>query len=216
MKSLKWLFDFDLTLYGYDEDQVLTALDRNITRFVMERFAISENEADAVRKSYWKDYGTTLSGLRALHAVSPTEYFDFIHSGDGLKEPKRSVAKRQLLLQLPGKRWIFTNARRDWAERGVRSMGIEDCFDGIFDIEQFGWMSKPNPVVYAEVERLLGVTDAQELVLVDDRADNLATARARGWRTVHVHPRASDERIDCDLRIQHLLELAECWRQLGA
>src|SRR5512145_1980524 len=208
---MHWLFDFDLTLYGHDEYDVLQSLDRNISRYVMDRFDLTEPAADALRQEYWQNYGTTLNGLRALHGVHPEEYFDFIHSGETLRTPMFAPKKRELLLQLPGSRWVFTNARRDWAERGLHSMGISECFEGIFDIECFGWKSKPDPLVYAELERRLAAKPS-ELVLLDDHPANLATARDRGWRTVFVHPEAATRTLECDLKLEGSLELEKVWR----
>lgn len=208
-----WLFDFDLTLYGYDEEQILSALDRNISRYVMKRLELSESAADALRREYWEIYGTTLNGLRALHGVKPEEYFDFIHSGEDLVAPRFAPDKRDMLLQLPGKRWVFTNARRDWAERGLHSMGLAECFEGILDIELFDWKSKPDPSIYAAVEHQLGASGS-DLVLVDDRAANLAPARQLGWRTVFVHPQAEAQSVECDLKIAHLMELEQAWEIL--
>lgn len=208
-----WLFDYDLTLYGHDEKQVLDTLDRNITRFIMERFGTSEPEADALRREYWRDHGTTLNGLRATRGIGPTEYFDFIHDGENLVMPRFSPKKRDMLLSLPGRRWVFTNARRDWAERGLRSIGILDCFEGIFDIECFGWRSKPDRAVYLEVEQRLGA-HGNDLTLIDDRPANLHTARHCGWRTVLVDPDTETVADDCDLRIRDVLELGATWRRL--
>ena len=92
-------------------------------------------------------------------------------------------------------------------------MGLADCFAGIFDIEYFGWHSKPDPIVYARLEEQLSAI-ATELVLVDDRPANLTTARGRGWRTVLVHPEATTQAFDCDLKIASLLELGDAWPQL--
>ncbi len=210
---MHWLFDFDLTLYGHDEQYVLWDLDDNISRFLMVRLNLSKDAAEQLRHKYWLEYGTTLNGLRALHDVRPEEYFDFIHSGPNLRAPRFSPAKRDLLLSLPGTRWVFTNARRDWAERGLRSMGISDCFAGIFDIEIFDWKSKPDPAVYIDIENRLNATGGR-LILLDDRAANLATARQRGWRTVLVHPEAEAQLVECDLKIATILELEKQWRDL--
>ena len=210
---MHWLFDFDLTLYGHDEFEVRDSLDRNITRFLMTRFRLSELAADVLRHELWEKFGTTLNGLRALHGVRPEEYFDFIHSGENLLAPRYSAEKHALLQTLPGAKWVFTNARRDWAERGLRAMGIAECFDGLFDIEYFGWKSKPDPQVYAELERHLGA-HPDELILLDDRPVNLATARSRGWRTVFVHPDAKTQRVECELKITHILELQGQWMPL--
>lgn len=202
-----WLFDYDLTLYGSEESHVLGSLDRNITRFLIHRFGWSESEADSRRKDYCARFGTTLGGLRALHGVLPSDYFDFIHAGEQLQLPQWDPRKRDLLLSLPGDRWVFTNARRDWAMRGLKAMGIEDCFTGVLDIESFAWESKPNPEVYRQVEARVGVKGS-DIILLEDRADNLVPAHQMGWRTVLVHPQAELSQIPCDLRIAHLLHLS--------
>lgn len=181
-----WLFDYDLTLYGPDEREVLARLDRNITRFLQLRLNLSAAEADERRRSYWKEFGTTLAGLRARFDVTPAEYFDFIHGDANLILPRENSALRTLLLSLPGPRWIFSNARCDWVTQGLRSMGIEDCFDGILDIESFDWRSKPCAEIYPVVEERIRATGSN-IVFVDDRIENLTPGRALGWRTVLVH-----------------------------
>lgn len=210
---MTWLFDYDLTLYGHDEADVLWSLDRNITRFLMQRFAWSEATADEFRKGYCAQFGTTLGGLRALHGVTPTEYFDFIHAGETLLQPKFEPWRRELLLALPGTRWVFTNARRDWAERGLQSMQIQDCFAGILDIESFAWDSKPSPSVYAEVEIRMKEKGSQ-LILLDDKPDNLQPALALGWRTVLVHPQCEQMQVECTAKIKHLVELPQIFSKL--
>lgn len=202
-----WLFDYDLTLYGAEESHVLGSLDRNITRFLEVRFGISQEEADIRRKDYCARFGTTLGGLRAIHGVLPEEYFDYIHVGENLKMPMADAKKRALLLSLPGERWVFTNARRDWAERGLESMGISDCFQGIMDIETFQWESKPNPIVYEQVEKKLGNADTR-FILLEDKAENLVPAYARGWKTIWVNPNDKDVSVKCDLHLCHLMDLS--------
>jgi putative hydrolase of the HAD superfamily len=201
-----WLFDYDLTLYGFDEAEVIGSLDRNITQFLVTRFGLSLQDADAKRRGYCATYGTTLGGLRALHGIAPQEYFDFIHGGESLQLPKPNRTKREWLLGLPGRRLVFTNARRDWAQRGLESMQILDCFEDILDIESFAWDSKPNPVVYAQVESRLGCSGS-ELIMIEDKAENLEPARKLGWRTVLVHPECVSAKVECDLKLPHLLDL---------
>lgn len=205
-----WLFDYDLTLYGSEESYVIESLDRYITEFVSRRLSLGEDEANRVRKGYCREFGTTLGGLRARHGVEPHEFFDFIHTGERLRMPKADPAKHALLKSLPGVRYVFTNARRDWAEMGLKAMGIEDCFEGLFDLQYFGWLGKPAPEPYAQVEAGLRAAghewkSPRSLVLLDDKADNLDTARQRGWSTVLVHPDGGPG--DYDGHIAHLREL---------
>jgi HAD superfamily hydrolase (TIGR01509 family) len=51
---------------------------------------------------------------------------------------------------------------------------------------------KPHPAIYAEAERRFAL-DPAATVFIDDRADNVATACARGWRGV-IHRDYSDTR----------------------
>ena len=212
---MTWLFDYDLTLYGYEDAEVLWSLDRNITKFLMQRFGWSEQDADACRKDYCERFGTTLGGLRALQGVTPSEYFDFIHAGESLRQPKPEHWRRELLLALPGKRWVFTNARRDWAERGLKSMQIQDCFTGILDIETFAWESKPTPSIYSAAEKIIMDT-GRNIIMVEDKPDNLIPAQKLGWRTVLVHPEFEKVDLVCNAKIRHLADLPQVLESLLA
>jgi len=49
-------------------------------------------------------------------------------------------------------------------------------------------LRKPDPAIYAELERRSGAL-ASQIVFFDDLADNVLAARARGWRAVEVTSR---------------------------
>ena len=53
---------------------------------------------------------------------------------------------------------------------------------------------KPHPAIYAEAERRFALAPAAT-VFIDDRADNIATARARGWHGI-VHREYADTRAE--------------------
>ncbi|MFN3258285.1 MAG: HAD family hydrolase [Ilumatobacter sp.] len=65
-----------------------------------------------------------------------------------------------------------------------------DLFDAVIESFAVG-ARKPEPAIYAAVERELG-RSADEIVYLDDFAENLVEPIRRGWRTVHVgdHRRA--------------------------
>jgi FMN phosphatase YigB (HAD superfamily) len=48
-------------------------------------------------------------------------------------------------------------------------------------------VAKPDSAIYAEFERLVGLQGA-DILFFDDRADNVAAARARGWRAHRIDP----------------------------
>jgi len=202
-----WLFDYDLTLYGMDEFHVLGSLDQNITRFVMQHLSLAKDAADSLRQEYCVRFGTTLGGLSALHAVTPQEYFDFIHQGDNLKMPRPAVELRAWLQDLPGSCWVFTNARSDWAERGLHAMGIRDCFAGIIALEHLNWVGKPASTVYPLVEQIVQAS-GRDIVFYDDKLSNLQPARDRGWTTVWLHEGETNSSLECDAMIARLPDLA--------
>lgn len=55
---------------------------------------------------------------------------------------------------------------------------------------------KPDPAIYAHVEEETGFAGS-DIVFADDRADNIAAARARGW---HGHVFTSAQEFEADLR----------------
>ena len=58
------------------------------------------------------------------------------------------------------------------------------CFERIFYSYEMGFR-KPDPTIYAAVDRELGITSPAEVLFIDDNAANIAAAAAYGWRTMH-------------------------------
>ena len=56
------------------------------------------------------------------------------------------------------------------------------CFERIFYSYEMG-LRKPDPALYAAVDRELGITSPAEVLFIDDNAANIASAAAYGWRT---------------------------------
>ena len=55
--------------------------------------------------------------------------------------------------------------------------------------------AKPHPQLYAALERRAGLS-GQDLLFIDDRADNIAAARALGW---HGHLFTDADALEADL-----------------
>lgn len=201
------LLDLDHTLYP-STAPTLPAVDARITHFIETRLNLPLPAADAMRRELCAEHGTTLRGLEILHGVSREEYTDFIQDlGDHLMpapDPHLRAWLENTARRVPT--YLFTNARRDWAHRCLRHLGIEDLVPdfsgegsgfsaatavaGIFDIDFLGWEGKPHRAAYEKVEQHLLERHplAEDLVFADDRLENLVTARARGWQTVWVRP----------------------------
>lgn len=195
-----WLFDYDLTLYGADEHCVIDSLDERISQTVQNATGVDMETAHKIRKEYLIRFGTTLAGLQTMHGVKPDDFFDFIHQPEYLTYPKPSPAKRSLITGLVGRRFIFTNGRRDWSEAGMEHMGVRDCFEDVFDLKQMDWIGKPHESAYEKAEKWLAErvpdaffangtpADPSKIVLLEDSVRNLEPAHRRGWKTILVNP----------------------------
>ena len=80
------------------------------------------------------------------------------------------------------KTYIFSNTNDLAIEHVRRNFPFFQNFDGyIFSYEVGG--VKPQPEIYAAMEQRAGRRGA-DLVYIDDRAENIASGAARGWRAV--------------------------------
>ena len=194
------LLDLDHTLYP-STSPTLDAVDARITRFIETTLRLPESEADQMRRDLCAEYGTTLRGLEERHGVSREVYTTFIQDlGDELMPAEDPRLRTWLLAAADAMpTYLFTNARRDWADRCLRHLGIADLvgshLKAVLDIDFMDWIGKPNLSAYEKVERFLEQTHgarapncSSETIFADDRLDNLEGARARGWRTIWVKP----------------------------
>jgi len=214
-----WLFDYDLTLYGEEERCVIRSLDDRISLSVQNAVGGDMENAHRIRKEYLAKFGTTLAGLQAMHGVQPDDFFDFIHQPEYLIYPKESPEKRKLLMELPGRRFVFTNGRHDWSEAGMDHMGIRDCFEAVFDLKLMDWIGKPHDSAYEKMENFLRSRGAmpenpKEIILLEDSLRNLEPAHRLGWTTIFVNP--NEEAPEwVDFHIPHLLKLNGILSKLG-
>ena len=150
-----WLFDYDLTLYGEEERFVLNSLDHRISLFVQKVVGCDFETAHKVRTDYLERFGTTLSGLMALHHTNPEDFFDFIHEPEFLIYPKVAPEKLTLLKSLAGHRYVFTNGRGDWSRAGMAHMQIDCAIEDVFDLKRMNWEGKPHASAYEKAEKWL-------------------------------------------------------------
>ncbi len=208
-----WLFDYDLTLYGEEERFVLNSLDHRISLFVQKVVGCDFETAHKVRTDYLERFGTTLSGLMALHHTNPEDFFDFIHEPEFLIYPKVSPEKLALLESLEGRRYVFTNGRGDWSRAGMAHMQIDCAIEDVFDLKRMNWEGKPHASAYEKAEKWLesrGVfckkdADKSQIVLLEDSLRNLEPAHERGWTTILVNPNIQAPTW-VDFHIPHLLD----------
>ncbi len=78
---------------------------------------------------------------------------------------------------------LLSNAWDDLRHALEQEWCISDAFDHIFISAELG-LAKPDPAIYAEIQRRLDVSP-KALIFVDDFVRNVEAARAAGWAAVH-------------------------------
>ena len=181
-----WVFDLDNTLYPHHSN-LFSQIDLKMTAYVAELLRLSREDARALQKQLYLEYGTTLNGLMERHKIDPDDFLNKVHDIDYswlTPDPVLGAAIRQL----PGRKFIFTNGNRVHAERTARQLGILDHFDDIFDIVAAGLTPKPSRQTYEKFAELHAVT-GHNAVMFEDLARNLAVPKSLGMTTVLVVPR---------------------------
>lgn len=179
-------FDLDDTLYPCTSGLWGAIRDR-MGRYMAERVGLSEAEIPALRRLYFETYGTTLRGLQKHHHVDTDDYLAYVHDLPLEKYIQPNPALCALLVSLPQRRFIFTNADAEHARRVMRVLGVADCFEQIIDIRAMAFSCKPEPLAYLRALALAGDPAPQECVLLDDSPTNLAPARQMGFTTVMIN-----------------------------
>ncbi|XP_068341166.1 suppressor of disruption of TFIIS-like [Pyrus communis] len=129
------LFDLDDTLYPYSSG-IATACRINIEDYMVEKLGIDRSIIPELGNLLYKNYGTTMAGLRAIgYDFDYDEYHSFVHGRLPYENIKPDPILRSLLLNLPYRKIIFTNADKIHAAKALSRLGLEDIFEGIICFE---------------------------------------------------------------------------------
>jgi putative hydrolase of the HAD superfamily len=178
------IFDLDNTLYPPSRG-VVERVDARINRFMIERLGVAPDVAGALRARYRDAHGTTLNGLMLHHDIEPDDYLSAVHEIAVEELLEADPALGAMLAALPHRKAIFTNGSASHAERVLACLDVRVHFSDVFSLECVAYVPKPERAAFETVLDRLGVA-AADCVFVDDRIDNLATARSLGMRTVLV------------------------------
>jgi putative hydrolase of the HAD superfamily len=226
------LLDLDHTLYPSTLPTAY-AVDARITEYIGQHLGLNPEEADVLRQELCARYGTTLKGLETLHGVDREHYCDFIQDVEETLMPPPDPRLRSWLSRVVQKTptYLFTNARRDWADRCLASLGLSDMLIetsqgsegsgnsegsaapgallGILDIGFMEWVGKPEAKAFSRTEAFIRQRHGDVSILfIDDRLDNLAQARLHGWSTVWMRPHDMDAELNVGYRnVDSLMEL---------
>jgi putative hydrolase of the HAD superfamily len=88
---------------------------------------------------------------------------------------------RAMLLRLPGRKFVFSNAPLSYSEAVLELAGIDACFDAVYSIERIRFQPKPAIGGFRHLlrsERL----HAHRCIMVEDSLANLQTAKRLGMK----------------------------------
>jgi len=182
-----WLFDLDNTLHDASR-AVFGRLNGSMTDYIEAHLGLPREEADQLRRHYWQRYGATLLGLEKHHGIRAAHFLAQTHRLPGL-EAHLHIPKvdRAALAELPGRKFLLTNAPAEYAKRVLTALDLASCFEGVIAIEGmrvFGALRpKPDTRMLRTVLARLKLP-AHRCVLVEDTVDNLKSARRLGLGTV--------------------------------
>ena len=176
-----WIFDLDNTLYRADSN-LFAQIDERMTRYIAELLELPTEEAQRLRKVYYRDYGSTLSGLMKIDNIEPEAFLAYVHDID-LSVIVPDAALNQAFARLPGRRFVFTNGCRHHARRVLDRIRLTDAIDDIWDIRTLDYTPKPQAEAYRRIVNA-GAFVPQNAALFEDLACNLPPAHALGMTTV--------------------------------
>ncbi|MCU0816934.1 MAG: pyrimidine 5'-nucleotidase [Cypionkella sp.] len=180
-----WVFDLDNTLYP-PSMRLFDQIEQRMTNWVSRRLGVSRAEADHLRASYWKLYGTTLAGLMHEHGVEPMDYLMDVHDIDfSLLAPDPALAAH--IAALPGRRIVYTNADTIYAAKVLQGRGLSGLFDAVYGVEHAEFRPKPERAAFETVFARDGLNPTRAAMFEDDPR-NLAAPHDMGMRTVHIAP----------------------------
>lgn len=178
------LLDVDDTLYAQGQGPFKQVTER-IGAYVTARLGLEQTAALALRRRYVAAYGSTMGGLVVHHGIDPVEFLDYVHDVpvETILQPDARLF--EVLKALPAPLAAFSNGSRDYVARVLKALGVADLFEQVLAIEDFDFIPKPQERPYRTAQERLGLK-APELLLVDDRPENVAAARQHGLRGVQV------------------------------
>ena len=175
------IFDCDGVLYK-DLEAVFGQVSIRMTQYISKKLNLDLKKAKELQTNYFHKYNTSLNGLMIHHNINPSEFLKYVHEIN-LDFMKKDLELRKELLKLHVKKFVFTNGSHDHVANITKSLGIDDLFDGVFDITDCNYIPKPALDPYIKLIDKFNI-NSQETVFIEDIAINLKPAKKIGMKTV--------------------------------
>ena len=184
MKELKnieyFIFDLDGTCY-LQLEEVFGQVSKRMGEFISIKLNIDLKKAKEIQKEYFHKYNTTLNGLILNNKVDAHEFLKYVHDID-ISFLKKDKILREELIKLKAKKYIFTNGSHDHILNVTKHLGIEDLFDGMWDIVDSNFKPKPLIEPYNMLIKKFNI-NPKKAIFIDDIAKNLESAKKIGMKT---------------------------------
>jgi putative hydrolase of the HAD superfamily len=202
-----WLFDLDNTLHNATP-HIFPHINRAMRQYIERHLAVDESEATRIRQDYWVRYGATLRGLMRHHGTDPKHFLWETHQFPDLQR-MLDFQKPMLhaLRKLPGKKIIFSNAPRHYADAILRMTGLDHHFSAIYSVENLRFQAKPMLAGFRTLLRAEHL-DPKRCIMVEDSLANLVSAKKLGMKTVWVSTGLRQSPF-VDVKIKSVLQLPE-------
>ncbi|MEQ1716159.1 MAG: pyrimidine 5'-nucleotidase [Hyphomicrobium sp.] len=176
-----WIFDLDNTLYPASCN-LFAQVDHRMGAYIAKYLGVPYAHARHLQKAYYRQFGTTLSGLMKVHKLAPEPFLDYVHDID-LSVLPHLPDLAAAIERLPGRRLIFTNGSRRHAENVAAKIGVLHLFEDICDITACGFVPKPERDAFDRMIANHGVS-ANSAAMFEDMPHNLEAPHALGMTTV--------------------------------
>lgn len=205
-----WIFDLDNTLHNATP-HIFPHINRSMTAYLQQHLQLDEQAANALRVDYWQRYGATLSGMMRHHGTEPEHFLWHTHQFPGLPQMVlREPHLRQVLMRLPGRKLVFSNAPQHYAHDVLKLLKIDDLFVDLFAIEHTRYRPKPQMAGFIRLMRKHRLNPAQ-CVMVEDSTENLRTAKRLGMKTVWIST-STRQPAYVDVKVQNVMQLPRMLR----
>ena len=185
MKELKniknILFDCDGVLYS-DLEGVFGQVSKKMTQYISNKLNVDLKKAKELQTNYFHKYNTSLNGLMIHHDIPPREFLDYVHDIN-LDFLEKDTALRNELENINLNKFVFTNGSKEHVKNITTHLGIDDQFDGVFDIVDAEYSPKPEAKAFDLMIKKFQI-DPTETLYIEDIAKNLSIGKERGAKTV--------------------------------
>ena len=180
MKYTTIFFDLDDTLYPASTG-LWEAIKERMNLYMRDRMGFDPAEIPQIREKYYLQYGTTLRGLQANHDIDVQDFLAFVHDLPLSDYIQPNPALCETIASLGTHNLIFTNADAAHAQRVLKALGLNECFENIVDVNAVSPYCKPMPESFQIAMRMAGESEPSRCVMIDDLSRTTRAAREAGW-----------------------------------